>query len=123
MPRPPKATKQHRGAVDFGKALAKLRKARGYTQVELAEKVDSLQVVLSEYERDKNRPNADMIVRLARALEVSTDELLGLSPPDKTKSPSPNRRLLRRMQALQDLPKRDQDALLRTIDAFLGKAS
>jgi len=34
-----------------------------------------------------------------------------------------NRRLLRRLQHLEKLPKRDQAALLRTIDAFLAKAS
>jgi len=33
-----------------------------------------------------------------------------------------NRRLLRRLQQIDGLPKRDQDALLRTIDAFLSKA-
>jgi hypothetical protein len=34
-----------------------------------------------------------------------------------------NRRLYRRVQAIDQLPRRDQDALIRTIDAFLAKAS
>ena len=33
-----------------------------------------------------------------------------------------NRRLLRQVQAMEKLSKRNQDALLRTIDAFLSKA-
>ncbi len=34
-----------------------------------------------------------------------------------------NRRLLRRFRELEQLPSDDQQALLRTIDAFLAKAS
>jgi hypothetical protein len=34
-----------------------------------------------------------------------------------------NRRLLRRLQQLEKLPKREQQALLPTIEAFLAKAS
>jgi hypothetical protein len=59
-----------------------------------------------------------MIVRLAKALRVSTDEMLGVKPP-AANGAIRNRRLLRQVQALEKLPKRDQDALFRTIDAFL----
>jgi hypothetical protein len=34
-----------------------------------------------------------------------------------------NRRLLRRVQAIDQLSKRDQEALLRNINAFLSKAN
>jgi hypothetical protein len=34
-----------------------------------------------------------------------------------------NRRLYRQLQSIEKLPKRDQEALLRTTDAFLTKAS
>jgi hypothetical protein len=34
-----------------------------------------------------------------------------------------NRRLSRRLQAIDALPKRDQEALLRTIDAFISKTA
>ena len=33
-----------------------------------------------------------------------------------------NRRLYRQLQSIDKLPKRDQEALLRTIDTFLSKA-
>lgn len=110
------------GRESLGRRLARLRKEKGYTQVELAEKVGTIQTVISDYERDRLRPNAEMIIRIAQVLEVSTDEYLGLKPSEK-KGPKLNRRFLRRLQQIENLPKRDQDALLRTIDAFLGKAS
>lgn len=105
---------------DFGATLAQLRKERGFTQTELADKVGMIQALISDYERGKLRPYADVVVRFAQALEVSTDELLGLKTQDSKNSTKLNRRFLRRFQAMDHLPKRDQDALLRTIDAFLS---
>jgi len=63
-----------------------------------------------------------MTVRLAQALAVSTDELLGLQPT-KGSVRQPSRKVLRRLEQIENLPRRDQDALLRTIDAFLSKSA
>jgi transcriptional regulator with XRE-family HTH domain len=82
--------------------------------------VGAIQVVVSNYELGKLRPHPDMIVRLAKALRVSTDELLGVQPA-RQNGAIVSRRVLRRLQAIDGLPKRDQEALFRTIDAFLAK--
>jgi transcriptional regulator with XRE-family HTH domain len=108
--------------ASLGRRIARLRKDRGFTQVELAEKLGSIQVVVSNYELGKLRPHPEMLVRLAKTLQVSADELLGIKPVQKTAGAIGNRRFQRRLQAIDKLPKRDQDALLRTIDAFLGKS-
>ena len=104
-----------------GERLARIRKEKGFTQVELAQKIGTIQVMVSDYERGRLRPHADMLARFAVALDVSADELLGL---ERKKGPSVNakqsRRFLRRLEQLTALPKRDQDALLRTIDVFLS---
>jgi transcriptional regulator with XRE-family HTH domain len=105
----------------LGKRLARLRKEKGFTQIELAEKAGIIQAIVSDYERGKLRPHAEMVARLAVALGVSADELLGLAHSPKPGAVDVDRRLLRRLHAIGRLPKRDQDALLRTIDAFLGK--
>jgi hypothetical protein len=47
----------------------------------------------------------------------------GLEKSARTNGPIRNRRLYRQLQNIEKLPKRDQQALLRTIDAFLAKAS
>jgi len=106
----------------LGQRLARLRKEKGFTQIELAERIGTIQAIISDYERDKLRPNPDMIIRFALALDVTADECLGLKP-STAKAQKLDRRFLRRLQLIEKLPKRDQDALLRTIDAFLGKAS
>jgi transcriptional regulator with XRE-family HTH domain len=119
MARKPRSDRERKGDFALGQRLARIRKDRGFTQVELAEKLDVIQAIISDYERGKLRPHPDMLAKLATALQVSADEILGLSNPGKAQRPV-NRRFLRRLQAVDDLPKRDQDALLRTIDAFLA---
>jgi len=105
-----------------GQRIARIRKMRGITQVELSKKLGIKQPNLSDYERDVYRPNSDFIVRLAEALRVSTDELLG-HKAKKASQPVVSRRLAKRMVLIESLPPRDQQALIRTIDAFLSKAS
>ncbi|MBP9944819.1 MAG: helix-turn-helix transcriptional regulator [Vicinamibacteria bacterium] len=102
----------------IGQRLARIRRERGLTQVELAAKIGVAQPVLSDYERGVLRLHGQLIVTLTNVLGVSSEELLGLSKPAQN-STIKNRRLLRRFQEIEKLPKRDQQALFRTIDAFL----
>ncbi|OGR13845.1 MAG: hypothetical protein A2341_01495 [Deltaproteobacteria bacterium RIFOXYB12_FULL_58_9] len=102
----------------LGQRLARLRKWGGVTQVELAETIGVSQSNVSDYERDVCRPNSDMVLKIAQRLELSTDELLGHLAKGADK-PIISRKLLKRVVEIEKLPRRDQDALLRTIDAFL----
>jgi transcriptional regulator with XRE-family HTH domain len=109
------------GDETFGQRLARLRKSKGYTQVELAKKMDIVQVLISDYERDKLRPYHEMIARFAKALEVSADELLGLALK-KNGNNGASLKLIRRMKKIEALPAVQQKILLRTIDTFLKGA-
>jgi len=110
------------GVETIGQRLARLRRECGLTQVMLAERVGIIQALVSDYERDKLRLNPDMSVKFAQALGVTTDQLLGLQPT-KGNGRQPSRKVLRRLEQIENLPRRDQDALLRTIDAFLAKSA
>ena len=116
-----RAAKTSETTEKIGQRLARLRKERGITQKELAGELGVTQSHVSEWERGNLRLHGELIAKIARILGVSADELLGLSAADKRSLT--NRRLARRLQAFDKLPKRDQEALLRTIDAFLAKAS
>ena len=100
-----------------GERLARIRRERGFTQKELADKTGLIQTLVSDYERGKLRLNADKILRFAGALEVSTDELLQPGGPRPARKAS--RKVLRRLQLIEALPERQQMTLLRTIDIFL----
>ena len=60
----------------FGERLARLRKAAGYTQVELAEEVGVSQRNIAYYEGQTQHPPTAILPELARALRVTTDERL-----------------------------------------------
>ena len=102
--------------------MARIRKERGYTQKEVAERTGLIQALVSDYENDKLRLNADMIVRFAEILEVSTDELLR-PKPSKPPGRKPSRKVLQRLEQINNLPRRKQDALLTTIDYFIKSAA
>ena len=109
------------GGETPGQRLARIRRERGFTQNELAEKTGLVQTLVSDYERGKLRLKADMILRFARALEVSTDDLLQPRGPKAARKPS--RKVLRRLEQIEKLPARQQMTLLRTIDTFLKGAT
>lgn len=111
-------------AETLGVRIARLRREKGMTQIELAERLRVSQPVISDYENDVIRLPADTVAQIAEVLGASADELLGLKAPAAlTAGGIKNRRLYRRMQQIEKLPRRDQEALLRTIEAFISKAS
>lgn len=88
-------------------------------QMELAEKIGVHQSVLSEAERGDVRLHAAVIIRLAQALKVTTDEILGLKDTQPAKPVSG--RLLRRLERIETLPRAKQRVVLEMVDAFLDK--
>ena len=109
------------GEETFGQRLSRIRKEKGLTQVQLAKKMGIIQVLISDYERDKLRPYHDMVARFALALEVSADELLGIKP-SKNKGNGPSLRITQRLKKIEDLPPPQQKVLLKTIDTFFKAA-
>lgn len=102
----------------IGQRLARIRKEKGYTQIELAEKVGLVQAMISDYEVGKLRVLGETAIQLAKALGISTDELLGLKKI-KSNGKKLTSRLRRRMDQIQTLPPHKQKTLLTTIDAFI----
>lgn len=59
----------------FGENLKRERKLCGLTQQELADKIGIKQQQLSQWECNKFEPTVSSIVTLAKALDVSFDDL------------------------------------------------
>lgn len=109
------------GKETLGQRLTRLRKEKGYTQVELAQKIGISQVLVSDYERERIRPHYEMIVRFSLALGVTSDELLGLKA-SKGEGDKPSLNILRRIKKIEDLPSTQQKFILKTIDSLLKAA-
>ncbi len=105
----------------IGRRIAAFRKERGITQVELAARLGVTQGSLSQYEIGQARVVAEMLLKIARELRVSADELLGLKAA-RTSNQIHSRKIARRMASLDKLPHRKQAAILQTIDLALSGA-
>jgi transcriptional regulator with XRE-family HTH domain len=61
----------------FGSRLQKLREVRGLTQAELGRRAGIAAASVSHFETGQRAPSLESLVKLADALEVSADALLG----------------------------------------------
>ena len=69
----------------LGVMIASIRKERGMTQLELAEKMGVTDKAVSKWERDLSCPDVSSIPQLAEILGVSVDELMQVKDITKEK--------------------------------------
>lgn len=62
--------------MDFAHSLARFRKERGFTQMELAKRTKTGIAQLRRYEAGTSSPTLEVIAKLARTLGVSADDLV-----------------------------------------------
>ena len=67
----------------LGQRINELRTAFGWSQVQLAQKLNISKQTVSNWENENIQPSIEMLVRLARLFRVSTDYLLGLEELEK----------------------------------------
>lgn len=63
--------------MDLGSKIKELRKEKGMKQSELAEKAGISRVAVGNYERNDRLPDAEILSRLAIALDSTPSELMG----------------------------------------------
>lgn len=112
---------QHPDVGNFGERLAQLRKGAGYTQHQLAAEIGSTRRKIAYYESESEHPPANLLADLARVLNVSIDELLGVGASRKTaKVISISPRLERRMRQIENLGPKAKQQLIGLIDTFVS---
>ena len=67
----------------LGMMISSLRKEKGMTQLELAEKMGVTGKAVSKWERDLSFPDINSIPKLAEVFEVSVDELMQVKTETK----------------------------------------
>lgn len=61
----------------LGQRIAALRKNKGLTQEELADKLNISNQAISKWENDQSEPDVSMLLTLSKLFDISVDELLG----------------------------------------------
>lgn len=64
---------------NFAQRLQSFRELRGLTQAELGRKAGMAAASISHFETGQRTPSLDSLVKLADALEITTDAMLGRS--------------------------------------------
>ena len=105
----------------FGDRLRRLRAARGLTQGDLGRKIALSQRMVAYYESQGGTPAPPLVAKIAKALGVSSDELLGIKQSGATSGPDTANelRLWRKLRQIRDLPDQKRRLLLQLIDQFL----
>lgn len=100
----------------FGTRLAKLRKTAGYTQQQLADEIGATRRMIAYYESESQHPPANMLVDLAKALNVTADTLLGIEPIESMPISS---RLERQIKQIEKLGPKPRQQITQLIDTFV----
>jgi len=108
-------------AANFGDRLAALRKAAGFTQIELAAELGISQRMISYYESPDATPPANLLPQIAAALGVSIDELYGVQARRRLVKQDGDSRLRRRLLAIEKLDVAEKRQVLQILDAFIER--
>lgn len=106
----------------FGQRLAALRKQRGWTQAELAGRLDTTVKMVTYYEREATNPTSKTIEAIAKVFGISSAEFMG-EPKGKTNGhkPGPPSRIQRLTQRLSKLPRHKQKVVIEMLEGVLPK--
>ena len=113
-------------ADGIGERIRRLRKERGWTQTDLGTRVGTTKRAIIHYETHGKFPPAPILAAMAGAFELSIEALMSPDEPKRrTDKDEPNlledpddRRLWRKLKVLKSLPERDQQAIIRMLDAM-----
>ena len=109
-------------APPFGRRLAELRRARGLSQQQLAERLATSRKTVDYYERRAGNPSLEVISRVAGALGVSPADIIGDAAPTQTRSrPGPTGRMHQVFEEASRLPRRQQDKIAEFVLAFVAQ--
>lgn len=107
----------------FGSRLAALRQERGWTQVELAERLGVTVKMVTYYEREATNPTAKTVAKLAEVFSVEPTTFLHSAPPRRAAKPGPPSEWDKRLAAIKQLPRGKQREIQNVVDALITKAS
>ncbi|UOG54983.1 helix-turn-helix domain-containing protein [Leptospira noguchii] len=106
---------------EFPTKLKELRIQKGFSQEHLAKMVGLHKNHIGRYERGDSQPTADKIRKLADALGVTGDVLLGNTTQDQAKIQIGDRDLLNLFSEVEKLSSEDKEKVSDFLDAFLMK--
>lgn len=107
-------------SADFPAKLKELRKNKGWSQGQLAKKIDADLQRISKYERGLIWPTMELMVKLAKVFDVSIDFLIR-DDQNTAVTKIRNQKLLNQLEAINNLPQEGQETVVSFLDAFIKR--
>lgn len=99
--------------MDFGDNMMLIRKKKGLSQADLGKTIGTSGDVIGRYERGDITPSIEVVIKIADALEVSVDYLVGKTTLQLDKQ------ALKRLEDISKLPEENKNFVLNLIDMAL----
>jgi transcriptional regulator with XRE-family HTH domain len=96
-----------------------VREEAGVSQIQLAEKLGVSQQAVAQWERKTTGVRSDTLAKLAAALGVTGDTLLGTKT--KRTAAAPQGRARSAFDKVSTLPRRQQDKIIAVVEAFVAQ--
>jgi transcriptional regulator with XRE-family HTH domain len=105
----------------LGQRITELRKKKGWSQTELANKIGVSYPQMSRYELKGVQPPADVLKKLADGLSTTVDYLINGATDEKAKANLKDAELLNQFKAVEAMADKDKTVIKLLIDAFITK--
>jgi len=102
--------------MDLGNMISELRKKKGLNREDLGKAVGTSGPVVGRYERGEITPSVEMAKKLADALGVSLDYLIGST------NMVIDKKMLYRLEVLGSISKEERERILLVMDSLLRDA-
>ncbi len=99
--------------IHLGDNMMLTRKKKGLSQAELGKLIGTSGDVIGRYERKDITPSIEVVVKIADALEVSVDYLIGKTNLQLDKQ------AIKRLEDISNLPEENKNFVLNLIDMAL----
>ena len=110
-------------SVKFGDKMMQARKEKGLSREELGEKIGTSGPIIGRYERGDASPSADVLNRIANALEVNPDFLMNGTMENKAIDSLKDERLLIQFKKIEQLPENKKALLIEFLEGFIFKST
>jgi transcriptional regulator with XRE-family HTH domain len=107
--------------MTVGERIKEQRTQKKLTQTELAKLVGLTYIQIGRYETGKSNPSADVLNRLAQALDTTTDFLMKGTEDEVVAAQLSDKELLKQFRQVEQLNAEDKNLVKVFIDAFLTK--
>lgn len=104
-------------SVDFANKMMQVRKEKNLSREQLGKLVGTSGAIIGRYERDDMKPSIEIATKIAQALDVSLDYLVGASSVIVK-----DKKMLYRLELLEMISNEDRTTILKVVDSYLKEA-